>query len=467
MNMRRIMIALLLACVAIICAASLNPTNAQVYRGEDTPTKAPTTRDSSVSYRTLVEYYSPNIFQDVGCPFWDPIPYHMNYGDYITRIDYDHDYVGNNNWDNLGYPVRNFDLPAYVYYAVMETETHYFLWYALFHPADDFHCHTFPHENDLEGMVMCVLKDGSAYGDLRMVQLQAHNDFFQYVPPGETGIYENEPWIPGDDIDGTIQVSTTYPDPGVHPIVWVEGGGHGLRHEDTGDWPSVFYYYTGHAEDPDVVGYSHCGYDLLSISAEMWEQRTNCCGSGFLFDQKGDYSRWGFSVTGLGRYFDGDDGDTDNASPPWNWDDNDDTGNWLNGDWFMHPAGYHGLRFIWAEPFSLDYVYHPFGYDHLGGDVYNGNGEHHTGVYPGGTTVLRHGPYQVVSDVIVLSDQTLRIEPSREVRFDQGTRVIADGEMEADGTSGTIRFVSSDYRDTGIRLDGGLRVDNGGCIRFP
>lgn len=398
----------------------------------------------SVSYHDLTEWYAPVIVQDVGCTI---------YGDYITRIDYDGDYVGNNNWNNLGHPKKARPLPAYVYCSVMETDTHYFIWYTLFHPADDFHCHTFSHENDLEGMVMCVHKDGSTYGHLRMVQLQAHKHFYQYTTPGETGIHDDD-----DDIDGTIDLDFTYP--GVHPIVYVEGGGHGLRHEDTGDWPSVIYYYTGNAEDPDVVGHSHCGYDLLSIFAEMWEQRTNCCGSGHLFDNWGDYKRWGFSVEGLGKKFDGDSGTQkpDKASPPWNWDDNDDGDKWLNGDWFMHPAGYHGLRFGWIEDFSTNYIFHPFGYDHLGGDIYNGRG---------GTTALSHGPYRVVSDITILSDQVLAIEPGVTVKFNRDTSFISDGTTEADGSGGTIRFVSDEYLDRGIKIDGELHLQNGGCIRFP
>lgn len=410
--------------------------------GLTSPVRAQT--EPSVSYHALAERYSPVIWQDVGCTI---------HGDYITRFDYDGDLVGNNNWNNLGYPDKARPLPAYVYYSVIETSTHYFIWYALFHPADDFHCHTFSHENDLEGMVMCVHKDGSTYGHLRMVQLQAHNDFYQYTPSGETGITDGE-----DDINGTIALDTTYP--GVHPVVYVEGGGHGLRHEDTGDWPSVIYYYTGNAEDPDVVGHSHCGYDLLSLSAEMWERRTNCCGSGYLFDDRGDYTRWGFSVQGIGRKFDGDSGSQspDKASTPWNWDDNDDGGEWLNGDWFMHPAGYHFLRFGWAEGFSTNYIFHPFGYDHLGGDIYNGSG---------GTTTLFHGPYQVVFDVTILSEQVLAVQPGVTMKFGPGSKITANGEMEANGTTGTIRFVSSTDPSTGIKLDGQIRLQNGGGIKFP
>lgn len=459
--MKKLIIAILIISLAIPVLVSPVQAKTEEYYDDPVSIKV-TTTEPSVSYHALTEWYSPVIVQDVGCPRdperFFPCGDKREYGDYITRIDYDGDYIGNNNWNNLGYPETARPLPAYVYCSVMETPTHYFIWYALFHPADDFHCgcgpdHRAQHENDMEGMVMCVHKNGSTYGHLRMVQLQAHNDFYQYTPPGENGIYDED-----DDIDGTIALDSTYP--GVHPVVYVEGGGHGLRHEDTGDWPSVIYYYTGNAEDPDVVGHSHCGYDLLSIFAEMWEQRTNCCGSGHLFDNWGDYKRWGFSVEGLGKKFDGDSGTQkpDKASPPWNWDDNDDGDKWLNGDWFMHPAGYHGLRFGWIEDFSTNYIFHPFGYDHLGGDIYNGRG---------GTTALSHGPYRVVSDITILSDQVLAIEPGVTVKFNRDTSFISDGTTEADGSGGTIRFVSDQYLDRGIKIDGELHLQNGGCIRFP
>jgi hypothetical protein len=430
--------------------------------------------EPSVSYYDLATWYSPVIVQDVGCPKMyllidnETVEVRLGYADYITRIDYDGDYVGNNNQDNLGYPEKARPLPAYVYYAVLETDTHYFIWYALYHTVDDYLCedgwggHSATHEDDLEGMVMCVHKDGSYYGELRMVQLQAHKDFYQYTPPGETGIYDDD-----DDIDGTIALDSTYP--GVHPVVYVEGGGHGIRHEDIGDWPSVYYYYTGTAEDPDEVGFApdgncyHCGYDLLSIFAEMWEQRTNCCGSGYLFDNWGNYMRWGFNVQGLGRNFDSDDfggpdQTADSAKTPWYWDDWNDGDDWLNGDWFMHAAGYHGFRFEWAEPFSTTYIFHPFGYDHLGGDIYNGKG---------GTTTLSHGPYRVVFDVTILSDQLFDIEPGVTVKFNSDTSIIADALMEADGNGNSIYFVQYSNPGTGMKIDGEAHIENGGVIRFP
>jgi hypothetical protein len=54
--------------------------------------------------------------------------------DYITRFDFDGDWVGDNNWDNAG--DANTPLPAVVYYNVTETDTHFFVHYSAFHPRD-------------------------------------------------------------------------------------------------------------------------------------------------------------------------------------------------------------------------------------------------------------------------------------------------------------------------------------------
>ena len=45
--------------------------------------------------------------------------------DYITRVDFDGDWRGDNNWNNA----ERYPLPATVYYSVSETETHYFVHY--------------------------------------------------------------------------------------------------------------------------------------------------------------------------------------------------------------------------------------------------------------------------------------------------------------------------------------------------
>ena len=386
-------------------------------------------------YFHLAAHYAPTIWQDYVC---------TTYGDFITRADYDGDYISNNNWNNLGYPNKSRKLPAYVYYSVVESETHYFITYSLFHPADDFHCHIFSHENDLEGIIMTVYKDGTPYGKLQLVQLEAHNDFFQYRPPTSSGVSNNN-----EDIDGNIVVDYNF-----HPRVYVEGGGHGIRNEDTGGAPSVKYSFKTKAEDPDDVGYNSVGYDLLSIFSEFWERRDNCCGSGHLLDNFGDYNGVRFSIQGIGRSFDGDDGSDDAASTPWNWSDNDDD-QFNNGDWFMDPVEYQYWQFHWNENYSRNYKSHPFLFSDLPDEIYNGSH---------GRTELNHGPYFIKKSINVLIGQTLHIGSDRKIIFNPNTVLKADGIIEITGNA--ILLQKRNNSNIGIKINGNILITNSGGIKF-
>ena len=73
-------------------------------------------------------------------------------GDFITAVDYDGDWSCLNNWENL----TKGDLGAVVYYYVQETDTHYYVGYYFYHPRDDAEVWLDRHENDLEGIMLCV-----------------------------------------------------------------------------------------------------------------------------------------------------------------------------------------------------------------------------------------------------------------------------------------------------------------------
>src|SRR5687768_4062449 len=64
-------------------------------------------------YRKLAEYYAPAIYQESRSAILD----------FITRFDYDGDWNGANNWKNA----YLYELPANVYYAVIESSRHYFI----------------------------------------------------------------------------------------------------------------------------------------------------------------------------------------------------------------------------------------------------------------------------------------------------------------------------------------------------
>lgn len=89
----------------------------------------------------LAAYWAPVWYQDTDDA--DPD------ADYITSFDFDGDFNGSNNWENQ----PNYPLPGYIYYWTMETDTHWFIGYAAFHPRDWAHILLFDtqHENDMEG----------------------------------------------------------------------------------------------------------------------------------------------------------------------------------------------------------------------------------------------------------------------------------------------------------------------------
>ena len=141
--------------------------------------------------------------------------------DLIANIDFDGDLVGNNNWEHFG----DFPLIPTVYYAFLETATHYFIAFHLFHPRDWNHV-TFwlhdTHENDGENFQIVVRKSDGA---VVLLWTQAHYRSEVYVLPG-AGIGSGR-----TAVDGVFQVLDANGKPdvnGEHVAVFVESEGHGI-----------------------------------------------------------------------------------------------------------------------------------------------------------------------------------------------------------------------------------------------
>jgi hypothetical protein len=145
------------------------------------------------------------------------------YQDYFCCADYDGDIKANNNWDNL--PLFKDDLKAEVYFSLVETASHYFILYSVYHPRD--WKPVLAHENDMEHAQVVVKKQGRG-GVVQFLTTNAHLDYFVYHNADET--------LPISDIlrqnhyAGTIFFHDT------HPIITVEPGsgsiagvGHGIR----------------------------------------------------------------------------------------------------------------------------------------------------------------------------------------------------------------------------------------------
>lgn len=294
-------------------------------------------------YGSLAKHYAPVIHQGAASE-----------QDYITAFDFDGDWIGNNNWENQ--PIG--DLSAYVYYSVIESKTHWFLFYSLFHPRDytsewlvDGRCKSGCHENDLESIQLVVEKDGTPFGRLKALETLAHDSIYLYT------------------FDRSVRSGfLTVTGPGVledgHPVVYVEAFGHGI-YGNKGASSSIHYlprlfgggtvtYRVGEQADvPENLKDGNVSYMLVPIYTTLWARRDSI-GDGQTFNKPFEY--WGHV---LPASIDGDTFGKDKANTPWGY--NQATGAVLNrGDWFLDPARAVAFHASFEGKFSLEYLYNPF-----------------------------------------------------------------------------------------------------------
>ncbi|MGH3658303.1 MAG: hypothetical protein ACRDUA_16740, partial [Micromonosporaceae bacterium] len=267
---------------------------------------------SAATNTELAARWAPIHYQDTDSTDYD--------ADYLSRIDYDGEWDTLNNWDHQDdNPAR---LTGWVYYSVVSTDTHWFIVYAYYHPRDwcdwPFCGGADSHENDMEGLVLTVRRDGSTYGRFEAMVTVAHTNFYSYTPSGSpyTGGREN--------IDGTV-VMQSY---GGHarPTTFQEAKGHGCYAWDGGGFPGgdgvVYYPDAGTAEVPSGGNDRSVRYRLTDVFA-----------SGGLWGHRNDpatFASWGT--------FRGDNGKDNSANAPWGWDDSDDGSDLQRGLLATDPA---------------------------------------------------------------------------------------------------------------------------------
>jgi hypothetical protein len=278
----------------------------------------------------LARHYAPVIYQGAASD-----------ADYITAVDFDGDWIGNNNWENQ----PSGDLSAYVYYSVAETNSHWFLFYSLYHPRDytEEPCEESDgcHENDMESLQVVVVKDGTSYGRLQALLTLAHSHIYLY--PFDDSVRKGalRPDGRGQQVEG-------------HPAVWVEIYGHGIYGRPAILVPGKITYRVGdQAEIPEDIHDDNVSYELLSIYDTLWQHRAEI-GPGQIFDRPFDYHGQILPAS-----FDGENWGQDKANPPWAY--NQEIGNvLLRGDFFLDPAKALAYFATLQGELSRTYVYNPF-----------------------------------------------------------------------------------------------------------
>ncbi|MGH9928449.1 MAG: hypothetical protein ACREA9_04370, partial [Pyrinomonadaceae bacterium] len=329
------------------------------------------------AYREIAARFAPIFYQALG---------DKPRSDYITNFDFDGDWLGNNNWEHAD--DKTFPLRAYIYYSVSETQTHFFVHYAVFHPRDYkggeqkglilseiiregvkrgsdkdptglMAAAGVAHENDMEGALVVVAKNGADPKRARTVFVETlhHDDF--------------SPYLSGESAPkgfGTFKTDEQ------RVLLYVEPKGHGIEaysgdEKQTAKKEFLLYKFAGKAEDPEKQKDGSVGYELLPIETTLWPKAQIRKGtSGTTYATSHDYAEISISVLQakggvavkkikvgqVGATFAGDSGGLNMARPPWAWFDKGHRSDPL-GLWFFDPAGIIKRDFKLGESFSTVY----------------------------------------------------------------------------------------------------------------
>lgn len=316
---------------------------------------------------SIVERYSPFVFAATDI--------RGGRQDIISNIDFDGDLVGNNNWENFD----RFELKPTVYYAILETGTHFFVSYHLFHPRDWNHF-TFwlndTHENDGENFQIVVRKSD---GRVVLLWTQAHYRSSVYTRAGS--LIESGP----TRIDGEFQTvdSNGVPDAdGTHACVFVEPQGHGI-YGTLGPDSKVILKPDGSSGFKDGSGLlfraqepgqrvseplncnaGEVGYQLDSITVKLWPLLRDgvLVGDGKLLDGSYRYKDELVDIKQVPRFYDGNRFSgplgNDRGISPFALDFSFSSG--TLGALFFNPAKRYWEQLAITGPWSRDYVKYPF-----------------------------------------------------------------------------------------------------------
>ncbi|MBB5959381.1 hypothetical protein FHS29_006002 [Saccharothrix tamanrassetensis] len=283
-----------------------------------TPAKAAT--DAELAF-----HWAPIHYQDTDSSDYD--------ADYLSTVDFDGEWNTLNNWESQDDSLSR--LTGAAYYSVVETSTHWFITYSFYHPRDweDFPdpFEQFTHENDMEGVLATVRRDGSAFGRLEAVVTVAHSDFYSYVPAGSTFTGGRE------NLDGTLPVQ------GGRPVTRQEAKGHGIYAWNGAEFPGgdgVVYVPSGTGEVPSGGNDRSVGYRLVDTFAAggLWARRSDST----------TFAGWGTLR--------GDNGKNNAANTAWGWDDGNDGSDLPRGLPATDPAHLVSVYFANRGEFSLTYT---------------------------------------------------------------------------------------------------------------
>lgn len=291
---------------------------------------APVPGHAAATDADLALRWAPVHYQDTDSSDYD--------ADYLSTVDFDGDWNARNNWESQDDSVAR--LTGAVSYSVVETDTHWFLLYGFYHARDWSDVPDpfglFTHENDMEGALLTVRRDGSEFGVLEAMITVAHGNFYSYVPAGS-------PYTAGrESVDGALLLQNV--GGVVRPTTRQEAKGHGAFAWNGSGFPGgdgvVYFPSGGAAEVPDSGNDRSVAYRLVDVFA-----------GGGLWAHRADPLTFASFGT-----FRGDNGQDNAANAPWGWDDGDDGSDLQRGLLATDPARLVSTYFANEGAFALTYT---------------------------------------------------------------------------------------------------------------
>ena len=343
-------------------------------------------------HQTVAERYAPTLHQSVGGvePRYD----------YLVGLDFDGDWDLTNNLDNLR---QASELSPKVYFAVIETRSHYFINYVYYHAYRNTENAAYRHGNDLGGAQVVVQR----YPDEKPVALFVYTktrldeDILAFVTT-ESGIAD----APAAEtyIDGVFAQAELFPDgryegyltSGTHQSCsWLD--------QDNAAPPDLCILTPAEAAAMSVVSFAWedgnvdtiesaggfpissggdtWGYELEDLIVRLWTRREevtpagNVFASTYIFQSNSDGiygTRPGAGTTLPASLLAPEAADGEFTRPPWAWRWRPQLGGYVTlerGTFFLDPAYFIRKRFPGAfedwdaasrTGFSLDYCYNPY-----------------------------------------------------------------------------------------------------------
>ncbi|MEE2751781.1 MAG: hypothetical protein VX519_10155 [Myxococcota bacterium] len=309
--------------------------------------------------------------------------------DLIAAIDFDGNYDPFDNAENAD--AGQYPLTGSILYDVVETETHLYLLYSIFHPIDWNTTGVIDHENDMEQVWVIVQKKADGTREISAVLTQAHGQLMAWSDTLSAASGFNLS-AGGLDLEGE------------HPRVFIEPKGHGpalcsfpgglpllnpiicnpAPTEDLVIYRALEPGEPNTLSEPDTsIGLVEAEYELVWGYETLWPFRTSLRQDNASPPLWEDPFTWiptrntdadltnnlplnPTSVSGLGSRMAGDEGGGA-GTPPWGYLVSKDVfaldtvGE--RGDWLLDPPSIHALVFndpCAEEPGFYNYLFHPY-----------------------------------------------------------------------------------------------------------